>query len=218
MDYNPHQYELFDNAARGEPGSGQKQKLKSSRPIRNFVSGRSRRQISFSYESLALIIIGVIILTLVGYMLGIEQGRGLQGGIKTNTTTLPKLPEDIEEEKEGFDGGEISLPASPGEGETVGKALLEIQPVPQIFAGSTRELQLEGTKPYTIQLITYSREKSAWKELEKLKRAGCDDSRIVEENGYYKVCAGSYTTQREANKNLRNFRRRYRDCFTRLKK
>ena len=207
MDYNPHQYELFNDAGRGEQGSGQKQKLKSSQPVRNFVSNRSRRQISFSYESLVLIIIGVIILTLVGYMLGIEQGRGLQGGIKTNTTTLPKLPEDIEEEKEGLDGTEISLPAGPGEREAAGKPLPEIQPVPQIFA-----------KPYTIQLITYSREKSARKELEKLEKAGCDDIRIVEENGYYKVCAGSYAAQKEADKNLRNFRRRYRDCFTRLKK
>jgi hypothetical protein len=207
VDYNPHQYELFDNAAKGEPGSGQKQKLKSYRPVKNFVSNWSRRQISFSYESLALIIIGVIIVALVGFMLGIEQGRGLQGGIKTNITTLPKLPEDIEEEKKGFGGTDASLPAGPGEKETVGKPLPEIQPVPQIFAG-----------PYTIQLITYSREKFARKELEKLERAGCDDSRIVEENGYYKVCAGSYATQKEANKNLRNFRRRYRDCFARLKK
>ncbi len=207
MDYNPHQYELFDKAGRGEQDSGQKQKLKSSPAVRNFVSNRSRGRISFSYESLALIIIGVIILTLAGYMLGIEQGRGLQGGVKTNTTTLPKLPEDIEEKKEVFDGTEILLPASPGEKETVGKPLPEIQPVPQIFA-----------KPYTIQLITYSREKFARKELEKLENAGCDDSSIVEEDGYYKVCAGSYATEKEANKNLRNFRRQYRDCFTRLKK
>jgi len=218
VDYNPHQYELFDKAAKGEPGSGQKQKLKSSQPIRNLVSNRSRRQISFSYESLALIIIGAIIVALAGFMLGIEQGRGLQKGIKTNTATLPKLPEDIGEEKEGSEGVGVSLPASPGEEETVGKPVPEIQPVPQIFVPAFRELQLEKTEPYTIQLITYSREKSAREELEKLEKAGCDDSRIVEEDGYYKVCAGSYATEKEANKNLRNFRRRYRDCFTRLKK
>jgi len=223
VDYNFHQYELFDNLDRDKPGSGQKQKLKSSRPLRDYVSKR----ITLSYESLVFIAIGVIILALVGFILGVERGKSLQNaGLKelmvrdkpirrtevvNPTLKFPETPTVLTE----LDKGKKEGPEKEHNAEEPAPA---VQPAPKRFVRSFPELPLEETELYTIQLITYSRKESARKELKKLEKSGCNNLSIVEENGYYKVCAGGYVTQKEAKKNLRRFRMLYRDCFTRLKK
>jgi len=223
VDYNSHQYELFNNVDSDKPDSRQKQKLKSSRPLKDFVSKR----ITLSYESLALIVIGVIILTLVGFILGIERGKSLQNvGVKglmsrdkpirqtevvSPSLKFPETPVVLTE----LDKGGKRRPVKE---QSVEEPAPAVQPAPKRFVRGSPELPSEKTELYTIQLITYSREEAAWKEIKKLEKAGYNDFSVVEENGYYKVCAGGFVTEKEAKKNLRRFRRRYRDCFTRLKK
>lgn len=69
-------------------------------------------------------------------------------------------------------------------------------------------------KPYTMQLVTFKRQDLAEREVAELKKRGFY-AFIIPSGDYYQVCAGQYVSKEDANRNLKLFSGRYKDCFIR---
>jgi len=75
---------------------------------------------------------------------------------------------------------------------------------------------LKNTKPYTIQIIAYKKEKTAIKKAEALKKRG-ETSLILKSSNWFKVCVGSYANKDEARDDLKRLEKKYKGCFLRRK-
>ena len=69
-------------------------------------------------------------------------------------------------------------------------------------------------KPYTIQLVAYKNKDRAFEEVNHLKTRGYH-SRIITRGGFYQVCVGQYKNLKEAKRDMKALRKRYKDCFLR---
>lgn len=73
---------------------------------------------------------------------------------------------------------------------------------------------LQESKPYTLQLVTYKKKDWAEKEADKLREKGYLVT-IIPSGDYYQVCVGYYASKEEAQRDLKLFRSKYKDCFLR---
>jgi len=71
-----------------------------------------------------------------------------------------------------------------------------------------------GKKPYTIQVVTYRTEDRAKKEISTLRAKGFD-SQIIKRGIYFEVCAGAYSSTKEAQEYLKLLKQTYKDCYIR---
>ncbi len=84
--------------------------------------------------------------------------------------------------------------------------------IPQKASGNT--ITIDISKPYTIQLVTHKKKSYAERDVSALRRGGFF-SFIIPSGEYYQVCVGQYQNKEEAQKELRFFAGKYKDCFLR---
>lgn len=145
--------------------------------------------VSLSYEYLMILAIGLIMLLIVCFSLGVERGKHL-AQFKT---------EDIKQIKQ----------------EQVQKAPAQKAPEPEeqrikIKVASSKET-FNKTFPY-IQVASFRTQKHAKKEMELLSDRGYRPFALTW--GKYKVvCVGGYKNEDEASKDLRQLKNVYADCI-----
>lgn len=146
--------------------------------------------ISLSYENLIILAIGLIMMLIVCYSLGVERGKHL-------AQLEPEGIKEIEQER-------------------VQKAPPQKSPEPEqkrirIKVASSKEIA--KTFPY-IQVASFRTQKHARKEMELLKDRGFWPFTLTW--GRYKVvCVGGYKNDGEASRDFKQLRKVYADCILR---
>ena len=172
-------------------------------------SGRFKKRF-FPFEGISavsvtldnLIVIGIIILmvNLLCFVCGIERGK--QMVLADGTPVFPSA-----------NRAQISLPQPAATA------------VPTALTGAGSAESSAGTEPqprekpavphregYAIQLVTYTNNTTAQRELEHLKAQG-HESFALKKGNYYVIYSGVYPSKSQAKKELDNFKKRYLDCF-----
>jgi hypothetical protein len=165
--------------------SGMAKKPKKKR----FILGKIA--LTLSYENLMILVIGLIMLFIVCYSLGVERGKQLT---EISTGIIENEQIKIEEAPKS----ETSQP---------------VQKRPRIKVAQT---QVKARPPAYIQVATFRTDKYAKKEMRRLKNRGYQ-SFLVLRGGYREVCVGGYDDKAQAKEALKELKKMYADCFLRTK-
>lgn len=159
----------------------------SKRPKKRTNFGLGKVAISLSYENIIILSIGLVMLLIVCYSLGVEKGRHL----------VQARSEDIQLEQE-----------------EVQKTPKVESPKPKEKKMKIRVTQTEDTSnvlPY-IQVASFRTDEYARKEITRLKNKGYRPFAAM--RGKYRVvCVGGYKNRDEAHKALKQLREVYTDCI-----
>lgn len=177
--------------------------------------------VTLSYEN---VIFGVTLLVMsmvVSFTLGIERGRriGPKGGESEPQNVAPAK---LQEETVQVSTSSVHEEAAPVSQEVASVIKEEASPIPNEPEPSpdaqqpTRERISRRVKEggYAIQLITYTRQDYAEKEIAKLKEGGFTPY-IVRTGKYFVVCIGPYESYNKAKSLLKEFKSQasYRSAF-----
>ena len=159
--------------------------------------------LSVSYEQVIFITIGIIMLMVLVFSLGVERGRSLAvSPAKKQTDTAAKKADNLKTE-----------PAK-AEEKTIPEAAEAAQAEGDKAPEEKKEVKTSSENIFTVQLIAYRSKKSAQKELSTLTKKGYKPF-IVTGGGYYQVCVGEYKNQESAQKVIRELKKGYPDGFIR---
>lgn len=166
-------------------------------------------------EKLVFISIGVIMLLVISFALGVERGKTLSSSTNANVTIVQSA------------AGHVS-PAKPTQQTLQTKTaavVSNIAPKDKLLAGTVKTsgpvVQVQNTvvdkaKPYTIVAAAFSKEVFATKEVARLKSNGFEALEYYREP-YYLACVGSFANKDSAQKILSKVKQLYRDAYIRLK-
>lgn len=164
---------------------------------------------SATAPQLALAAAVVIVLFVAAFALGVEQGkRSAQAAATRPIATAAASPLPLLVRPTG--AGILPQPAVA----STTRALTPPRASPP--AAHPRPAPAAVTQHYTIQLATYTNREDAERQLAKLKHAGYS-AYINEGHQRVSLCVGSFPTRAAATKQLPTFRKKFRDCFVRLR-
>ena len=172
-----------------------------SRPQRSpfpLFPGRSLR-FQVAYEDLLFGALGLILILLGGFCLGVERGKGLV------------LRQPVLEPSEGVSSTVAHAEARSG---------VEFEPsapvIPAAVSRPSQEIPPSGSAvsegSYAIQLASYVGPQSAQEEVRRLARQGTT-AQVVRQGKYYELRAVGYRSRAEAKEALADLRKTYRDAF-----
>lgn len=159
-----------------------------------------RISITLSLENIIFISIGILMMLVVVYALGVENGKskGLQP-----TVMLQNNPDS---------------PKSSVSGKTKQAKVVPLERALITTAPEVRKKDIVKTEAlpgaFTILAATYTNRDSAVREVNRLKAAGFLPF-IVRSNGYFRVCAGSYKDKNgsDAARDLKKLKRIHKDAY-----
>jgi cell division septation protein DedD len=165
--------------------------------------------ITLTPEKMVFAAIGVIMLMVVFFALGVEKGRSAAHAKFTEAKTIAK---DV-----------VAVPAilvKPALSPIVvtrSAAATNITPKinPQAAAVKAQAV-FDKTKPYMVVAAAFSRQDLAVKEVGKLKTAGLD-AFIYYGEPYYLACVGSFPSKDGAQKILKKVKQMRKDAYVRLR-
>lgn len=191
------QQELFDEFVIREKRKG---KLFAAFKFKKPIFPQHRLTLAFSYETLIITLIGVVLAASVLFSLGVERGRSLEysSGVSPAGAAGPVTETTLNEIK--------IAPVT----DTVVEQSVEVQK-PEIKKATPLP---SADKPFTIQLVSCKTRASAEKELARLKSKGYS-SDILKKGDYFIVCVGSYAKKELANQALPYWERQYKGCIVR---
>jgi hypothetical protein len=173
---------------------------------KNIFCSHYKSAISVSLDTLIVIIIGMLMVNLSAFVLGIEKGKLIAKNTQERKIVVP-----------------LGNPAVPVKQKKETKTAVEpikekkvIETVPEQEKQTAQNIG-NPTAGYIIQLVTYSSDSYASKEVTRLKAQGLD-GHVIKSGEYYIVYAGTYNSKIKAKENLDNFKKRYKDCFVRFLK
>lgn len=169
--------------------------VESKKPRRTpFRLGRV--SLSVSYESILIVTIGLVMLLIVCYSLGVEQGKQIAGA-KIEDSEIKEVEiiaeRQIIKEKEAEKKAEETAPKPPAK-----KIKVKVAAAPK----------------YTIQVATFRTEDSAEKEKQRLKKKGYQPF-VISRGRFSEICVGAYQKINEATPDLENLKKIYGDCYVR---
>ncbi len=184
----PQQKELF-----GIQSGSQKEKF--------LDMGSKRVSLNFTPEKAIFLLIGLFLLLILTFCLGIERGKKVsQKSSQQIKTKQIKTSKDVDKKHK----------ATPAK-----KTEKEISISPKIEPLGEMELKKDPKPPvkiYTIQLATYKKEKYANQELKKLQRY---NARIEKQGKLWVIYAGRFESKLKAKTTLGKIKKegRYKDAF-----
>ncbi len=215
------QQELFEEFVIREKRKG---KLFGAFKFKKPVFPQQRLAFSFSYETLIIALIGVVLSASILFSLGVERGRGLEftSAVYSPGAVQPAAKMTAEDIKRSPANAVVEQPAEAlekaavkpeKEQEAVNLALPETQTASK--KSGLKETPFTATdKPFTIQVASYKTRDSAEKELTRLKNKGYS-SNILKKGNYFILCVGSYAKKELANQALSYWERQYKGCVVR---
>lgn len=153
---------------------------------------RTDSAITLTPEKLVFTAIGMIMLLVVFFALGVEKGKS--SAIDKLAAEKMKGSEDV-----------IAVPA------------VSVKPVQAPPPAAVKvKAAFDKTKPYMVVAAAFSREDFALKEVGKLKTAGFE-AFVYYGEPYYLACVGSFQNKGSAGKILNKVRRMHKDAYVRLR-
>ncbi|MBU1044220.1 MAG: SPOR domain-containing protein [Candidatus Omnitrophica bacterium] len=176
---------------------------------KNIFCSHFKSAISVSIDTLIVIIIGVLMINLSAFVLGIEKGKCIAKNQDCKTIAVQPA-------------GNAAVPMKQKKQNIIPVAIEEKAPEEKLEINVVEEKQIveNAVKPadgYIIQLVTYSSDTSANKEASRLNDQGLG-GHVLKSGEYYIVYAGTYNSKMTAKEKLGKFKERYKDCFVRLLK
>lgn len=192
------QQELFE----GLEAPKRKRKLPYSILPKNYIP------FNISYEQVVFITIGVIMLMVLLFSIGVEKGKRLSRPAQRGQAAQETA--DIEP---------IALESTLAPEPVAVEQVVVVQPpAPQAVEAAQeapkRSKIVKQPTHFTIQLIAYRSKKSAQQELERLGKKGYSPFIIVG-GEYYQICVGKYRARSKAKEELLELKKAYRDSFIR---
>lgn len=190
MEEDKQQKELFEF----EPPKRSFPRLGAIFPRSDF---EGKLSVTLTLERLIFILIGIIMLMVIIYALGVEAGR---------STAKAKAPA-IVPAKNAVAAHAPVIPAKQN-----------ITPREPVVVTSPAVVPVKDVnKPYTIVAVTFSKRELAVQEVNKLKKSGFSAT-LVQSDSYFQVCVGSYSDKNgaESQKDLKKIKRLYKDAYFRL--
>jgi cell division protein FtsN len=167
---------------------------------------RTDLAITLTPEKMVFAAIGIIMLMVIFFALGVEKGRSDSTAKFTATKTAARG---------------ITTPVIPvktvQEPAVVARSVVKTNITPKInppAAGSKSQAVFDKTRPYMVVAAAFSREDLALKEVGKLKAAGLE-AFVYYGEPYYLACVGSFSNKGGAGKILNKVRQMHRDAYVR---
>lgn len=181
MEEDRYQKELFEF---------EKQKKPFPRFGRIFL--KSNFGLTFSMEKLVFISIGLIMLMVIIYALGVERGKSLRPQAIVQNRVVSQAPLEP-------------------------KPIQQVHAIPAPTPPTTKtQPPKEQDKPYTIVAVTFLRKDTALAEVNRLKKEGFE-SFIAESDSYFLVCVGAYDDKEGAKPMLSKVKKIYKDAYLKLR-
>lgn len=156
-------------------------------------------KVSLSAEKLVFVSIGIIMLLVVFFALGVENGKAIS--VKAADVGPVTMRTPIQATAQG-----VSPSAAPAQ-----------KAVPVKSVSTVTNIAPKGkTQPYTIAAASFSKETYAVKEVNRLKGSGFE-AFVLKSDPYYLVCIGSFTNKDSAKMTLNKIRQMYKDAYVRLR-
>lgn len=180
-----------------------------------------------SYEKNILLIIGIVIMGIICFSIGVEKGKlasasKITSSLETISNTQPKavitkniLPvvNHLDRNISGFS----PAMATARDASTTLQAK-QFQPLPIVSANPAlahnAKNPAESVSGYTIQLASYKSRSFAQKEAELLKKRGLLPL-VIPKGNYTILCVGRFPTKEGAQSLLAQLTKRYQGCYLR---
>ena len=168
-------------------------------------------KITLSLEGVIMTAIGIILLLVISFAMGVVKGRHIPTGesIRRSKTAYGRIAPLVQETKQVFSPAQEPTREAPVEAVPPEPARVESAPTPPPEAETTG-------MSFTIQMVTHSKKQLAEKDVEQFKKMGYK-SFILRWREYYIVCAGEYATRKDASSHIPKLKKIYADCFVRRK-
>lgn len=144
----------------------------------------AKMAIIVSREKIIFLTIGLILVVILAFSLGVERGKRIK----------EKIAVDLEQDEETAQLQKIELEP------VTAKKIETIPPSPK----------KEGL--FTVQVVSYKQKELAAKEMEILKRK-YSDAFIIQNGQYYEICVGNFSSRQDAKQVVNDLNKRYKDCF-----
>ena len=155
------------------------------RQSRNAFHSKPKKIFTLSYEHLVLVLIGVIMIAVIAFSLGVEKGKRT---VKQNGYDISVSVKELNE-KEPL------------------KSTQQVETATEI--PKPRFLQR-----YTIQVVSFAKKEIADKEALKLTAQGFD-AFVLKKGKYSILCIGRFASRDQAGKEQKLLRKKYNDCLIR---
>lgn len=200
------QQELFEEFIIREKRKGS---LFGSFKFKKPIFPQQRLTLSFSYETLIIMLIGIVLAASILFSLGVERGRSLE---TSSVISSPRATQPVNETT-----ASEMIKISPAN--TIIDEPMEVQEVAAIKPVKKQEAvktvsSAAEDKPFTIQIASYKTRDLAERELTRLKNKGYS-SDILKKGDYFILCVGSYAKKELANQALPSWERQYKGCIVR---
>ncbi len=194
------------------------EKARKPRLLCRYSERRFLPYVKIPIEYIVIIVIGMLVLTVIAYAVGVEKGRNTAGAKIGRDITIEQTENAIKVETEEPATSTIpnELVYKPLEEDT-SEILRENEKINDDFSvllEKETEKQEQVHELYTIQLASFKKEELAKKELQKLKKENITAD-VTKKGEWYQVYAVGYHTIEEANKAKEELLKEYKDCYIR---
>ena len=172
--------------------------------------------VSIGAEKLVFVLIGIIMLVVVSFALGVERGKAISakaaetaGAPAQASAQAPAANAPVQQAVQAKKAAAVTNIAPKEKTREAAAAKTVTDPVQAQNAG-------DKNKPYTIVAAAFYKEAFAIKEVSRLKGIGLE-SFVYYSEPYYLACAGSFTSKDSAQKTLAKVRQLHRDAYVRLR-
>ena len=163
--------------------------------------------IMLTAEKIVFIGIGIIMLFVISFALGVERGKSLSGKVyqaepikqAVVPQVQPTVPTAIKPQDKTIAPSTNVTPVRTKQAVAVPKTVIE-----------------DKNKPYTIVAAAFSRQDFALSEVNRLKKAGIE-AFVYYSDPYYLACVGAFANKDSALKSIGKIRQMHRDAYIRLK-
>lgn len=178
------------------------------------VFPQQRISLFVSYETLIIILIGVVLVASIVFSLGVERGRSLK---------FPDMNAGLSDVPPSAESYTPVVPAT--ESSTVEKPFIDKKAATQkkqpVMPGPEQVVIEAAATPsnerfFTIQVASYKTQDMAERELLRLKNKGYSTD-ILKKGEYFVLCVGNYIKKETAQKKMAELKQVYRDCLIRKK-
>lgn len=182
---------------------------------------------SLTAEKIVFVSIGIIMLLVVSFALGVERGKAIS--VRTVEAKPAPAQAMVQAPAQRVQGQPTAAQVEPAAGQAqqpaqVKTAATNIKPKEKSPAAAAKPAQnlskpadlANKAKPYTIVAAAFSKEVFATKELSRLKAGGFEPF-VYYSEPYYLVCVGSFANKDSAQKVLNKVKQMHRDAYVRLR-
>jgi len=160
--------------------------------------------LNLTAEKIVFVSIGIIMLLVISFALGVERGKIISEKASETRTALVQAT--------------IPAPAQSVQGQPAAAKVqlttVQAQPAAVKIQPAAAKAQPAAAKPYTVVAAAFSKEAFATKELSRLRSSGLEPF-VYYREPYYLVCVGSFANKESAQKVLNKVKQMYRDAYVR---